>query len=271
MNDNRRTPAQSRPEDAVLPESLRPVAAGAAVDVVWRNELGGLTFELDGADGRRFVKWAPVGSGLDLTAEIARLRWLTGRTPAPRVLSTGADDFGAWMVTSPVPGESAVSDRWRAQPAGAVAAIGAGLRALHDALPVDDCPFDWSTDVRLNVVRRRAADGDLDPRAWHREHRHLSVPDAVERVGTPPPIDRLVVCHGDACAPNTLLTDNGTWSGHVDLGALGVADRWADLAVATWSTEWNYGRGWDDLLLASYGIAPDAERVAYYRLLWDLT
>jgi kanamycin kinase len=24
----------------------------------------------------------------------------------------------------------------------------------------------------------------------------------------------------------------------VDLGELGIADRWADLAVATWSTEW---------------------------------
>ncbi len=80
----------------------------------------------------------------------------------------------------------------------------------------------------------------------------------------------LVVCHGDACAPNTLLSDDGRWSGHVDLGFLGVADRWADLAVATWSTEWNYGPGWEEPLLDAYGIDPDRERMAYYRLLWDL-
>src|SRR6185436_6775330 len=80
-----------------------------------------------------------------------------------------------------------------------------------------------------------------------------------------PPIDRLVVCHGDACAPNTLLDDDGEWSAHVDLGDLGVADRWADLAVATWSTEWNYGPGYDGLVYVGYGIAPDAERIAYYR------
>ena len=54
------------------------------------------------------------------------------------------------------------------------------------------------------------------------------------------------------------------------LGSLGVADRWADLAVATWSTEWNYGPGWDDDLLAAYGVHTDPERTAYYRLLWDL-
>jgi aminoglycoside phosphotransferase len=49
-----------------------------------------------------------------------------------------------------------------------------------------------------------------------------------------------------------------------------VADRWADLAVATWSLEWNHGPGWDATLLAAYGIDPDLERAAWYRLLWDL-
>ena len=48
-----------------------------------------------------------------------------------------------------------------------------------------------------------------------------------------PPIDQLVVCHGDACAPNTLIDSDGSCSGHVDLGTLGIADRWADLAIAT--------------------------------------
>jgi aminoglycoside phosphotransferase len=80
---------------------------------------------------------------------------------------------------------------------------------------------------------------------------------ALDLLADIPPVDRLVVCHGDSCAPNTLLTDDGRWSGHVDLGELGVADRWADLAVATWSTEWNYGPGWDKLLLQAYGVPPD--------------
>ena len=47
-------------------------------------------------------------------------------------------------------------------------------------------------------------------------------------------------------------------------------DRWADLAVATWSVDWNYGPGFDGVLLDAYGIAPDQERTRYYRLLWDL-
>ena len=79
-----------------------------------------------------------------------------------------------------------------------------------------------------------------------------------------------MVCHGDACAPNTLLDEDGSCTGHVDLGQLGVADRWADLAIATWSTEWNYGPGWESALLHAYGVDADPERTAYYRLLWDL-
>ena len=40
--------------------------------------------------------------------------------------------------------------------------------------------------------------------------------------------------------------------------------------LATWSTTWNYGPGWEDFLLDAYGVDPDAHRMRYYRLLWDL-
>ena len=50
-----------------------------------------------------------------------------------------------------------------------------------------------------------------------------------------------------------------------------MADRWADLAIATWSIGWNYGPGWEQLLLDTYGVSFDAERSRYYRLLWELS
>ena len=51
--------------------------------------------------------------------------------------------------------------------------------------------------------------------------------------------------------------------------ALPVADRWADIAVAAMSTEWNYGPGWQDALLEAYGLTPDRGRIAYYQDLWN--
>lgn len=59
------------------------------------------------------------------------------------MLDGGADADGAWLVTAAVPGRSAVDPRWLAEPATAAAAVGAGLRRFHDALPVAECPFDW--------------------------------------------------------------------------------------------------------------------------------
>ena len=86
-----------------------------------------------------------------------------------------------------------------------------------------------------------------------------------------PDIDRLVVCHADACVPNTLVGDDGNPTGHVDLGRMGVADRWADLAVATNSLGWNFPGNWEAELLDAYGVERDEQRTTYYRRLWDAT
>jgi len=186
-----------------------------------------------------FVKTGPG----DFAAEALRLTWAGRYIAVPLVLGVGED----WLHTAGLPGRSAVDPHWASDPGRAARAIGAGLRILHDALPVRDCPFDWSVPTRLARIPAAARDA-------------LTVP---------PPIDRLVVCHGDACAPNTLIDDDGRCSGHVDLGDLGVADRWADLAVATLSLSWNYGGSWEGELLDAYGVEPDPARIDFYRRLWN--
>jgi kanamycin kinase len=156
----------------------------------------------------------------------------------------GAD----WLHTAGLPGASAVHPRWLARPRQAVRAIGAGLRALHDGLPVAACPFDWSVPARLPALTPQQRD---------------DLPD-------PPPVDKLVVCHGDACAPNTVIDGAGRCCGHVDLDQLGVADRWADLAVAALSLGWNYpGGSWDAEFFTAYGVDPDPARLDFYARLWN--
>jgi kanamycin kinase len=267
------------PSDAiVVPDVVRELAGDGLVTPAWRNELGGLTFRVepfasdqlaaqDTAQQRAyFVKWSPrtdraLAEDVDLADEAARMRWAAPYTPVPQVLEVGADENAEWLATVAIEARSAVDPRWLAEPETAARAIGAGLRALHDALPVDECPWTWSIEDRIAGAEARAAAG-LASDGWSAEAR--------ARVADAPDHDRLVVCHGDACAPNTLLADDGAWAAHVDLGSLGVADRWADLAIATYSLGWNFGAGYEHLVYEAYGIEEDPDRVAYYRILWDL-
>jgi len=246
-----------------VPDPIRALAGGDTVRPVWRNELGGLTFAI----GDRYVKWAPAGSGLDLDREAVRLRWAAAYLPVPELLGSGADSSGSWLVTRALGDRSAVHPRWLAEPETAVRALGSGLRALHEALPVADCPFSWSAERRVAAV---LAQGPTETPAWHPEHAGQPVESLLAKVAEPPPVEQPVVCHGDPCAPNTVLDAAGRVAGHVDLGSLGVADRWADLAVGSWSLDWNYGAGYQSLYFQAYGVEPDPERIAYYRLLWDL-
>jgi aminoglycoside phosphotransferase len=217
----------------LIPATVAKLTDGREPRLVWENE-DALTFEFGQDPDRRFVKYAPAGSCLNLAAEAARMTWAAPFTSVPPVLATGTDADGSWLVTAALPGTCAVQDRWKAEPATAVRAIGEGLRAMHEAMPVPDCPFSWMAAERVERARRRAADGQIDPaRDWQPEHLVHSIPQALKLIADIPPVDRLVVCHGDSCAPNTLLADDGRCCGHVDLGDLGMADRWADLAIAT--------------------------------------
>lgn len=257
--------------EVVVPEPVARIAGDRAVTVVWRNELGGLTFEVGSGPGRSFVKWNPASTGIDLGAEAARLRWAAAHVSVPRVLEHRVVDGAQLLVTAGLPGGTAVAERWTSDPATAVAGIGAGLRAFHDRVPVVACPFSWSVADRLaeaQAALRSAADAPMGGCAAI-ARRGLTAGKLIA-LAEPPPVDRLVVCHGDACAPNTLLDAGGRCTGHVDLGELGVADRWADLAVATWSLDWNFGPGWQQTFLAAYGVPQDPARIDYYRRLWEI-
>lgn len=198
-----------------VPVRVRELARGAALTPVWLDGIGGLTFRTD--DGR-YIKWGPLDDEANMRDEAERMRWARTWISVPEVLEQGQDDAHEWLVTVAIDASSAVDPRWAAEPETAVRAVGVGLRALHDALPVAECPWEWSTHQRI-------ADADGRPTAF------------------------------------------------VDLAALGVADRWADIAVASMSTMWNFGTGWEDTLIEAYGVDPDRDRdrLAYYRRLWNET
>lgn len=89
--------------------------------------------------------------------------------------------------------------------------------------------------------------------------------------------DERVICHCDLCLPNILIDpDTMRVAGLIDLGRLGVADPYADLALLlanareTWPDEVT-ARAADHEFSELYGIDLDAERQRFYLLLDPLT
>lgn len=110
------------------------------------------------------------------------------------------------------------------------------------------------------------SDLDDERQGWTRERL------VEELMASRPSSEEVVVCHGDLCLPNVLL-DPTTFevTGVIDVGRLGLADRWTDLAITTRSLSSRqnpqFGTWAAERHLASYGVELDREKVDFYRLL----
>lgn len=222
----------------------------------------------------RYLKVVRSGGYPALAGEADRTRWARRWLPVAEVIDLGREEPIDWMVTTALPGRDATDAAWTEHEI-VVRALAKALRRFHDAVPAARCPFDFRLHVAFDHVQRRARQGLIDPaKDFNDDHRYLDLPAALNQLDRLRPGDEdLVVCHGDYCPPNILMANQGAELeavGYVDLGELGVADRWWDLAVATWSVTWNYGPGLEGLFLRTYGAEPDPLRQRFYRLLHDL-
>jgi streptomycin 3"-kinase len=255
-------------------DPTRLLPAGVSWEPVAVGESGAAVFRR--SDGAAYAKCA--ASVRDLRDERDRIAWLA-RTdlPCPEVVEWHEYDDDACLVSTAVDGIQANAVSAAAVPA-LLKSLARVIRRLH-GIPVETCPFDRGLSVTLpiaeNVVRRGAVNPDyLHPSDRQTPPAELLASLQAER-------DRLqrleradrVVCHGDACLPN-FLVDPDTFEcvGLIDLGRLGVADRYLDLSVIAA----NLGSGDDPqfsptdagVVLRAYGLAdPDPDRLRRYQLL----
>jgi streptomycin 3"-kinase len=223
--------------------------------------------------GAVFAKCCSVSRVGELRDERDRVEWLAGTSlPGATVVDWFESADGACLVTSAVPGvggnELPESVHFKA-----MESLGRTLRELNS---LRDCPFERPLATMIataeDVVRREA----VNPAFLTDEWRLLSSQELLDRVVAERPFIEagleLAVCHGDACLPNFLF-DPATLevTGVIDLGRLGVADRYSDLALTTIQIhdEWSADPG---PFLAAYGVPePDRRRLEFFRLLDPLT
>jgi kanamycin kinase len=254
------------------PPELDHLAPGWTATLAYRLIPELTTWRLTHPDGS--VRYAKVDTGgryPSLKGEAERMVWAAAYLPVPVVVALEQMGSSTILITQGLPGRDATDPMWSNDRPGLVRAIGRGLAAFHGAIEEEWCPFRFDLGRALDHVHERAAQGDIHPDQFHEDHQHLTVAAALSQLeDTAPDIEHLVVCHGDYCPPNMLLTD-GVVTGYVDLGELGVADRWWDIAVGAWSLGWNFGSEYEPLFYEGYGVDPDPDRITFYRLLWEMS
>lgn len=263
-----------------LPDGLAVVLAGYDWSRDTVGESGCRVYRLSGGAraGGLYVKHGRGDHAADVAAEYARLGWLAGRMPVPRIVHYQADRSGAWLVTTALLGESA----WvRLMPGGAgvggaeagrtVDAIADQLRALH-ALPATGCPFTSALPQRLAAARARIDAGLVDEEdfdearaGWSAEQVWGAIEALLPHAGDP--ADPPVVTHGDYSLDNILMI-GARVTGLIDVGRVGLADRYQDLAIA-WNCLAEFGAEAQARFLARYGAEPVDERRLQLHLLLD--
>lgn len=236
----------------------------------WRNLVGAgdadvYRLQRDGVSDL-YLKHGRGQAAEAIVDEFTRVRWLTGQMPVAEIEHFESTGNRAWLLTRAIPGRTAhawlVDASTRAPQI--VSALARFLARLH-ALPVDACPFNAHHTLRLVHARQRLDAGLIDPDDFDAARRGWT-PQQVwqELCRLTPVVTDAVVTHGDCSLDNILLDADGNVTGMIDLGRLGLADRYQDLAVL-WNDLEAFGEHAQDMLFSAYGIEqPDIRKVHFH-------
>ncbi|MFC4374687.1 tetratricopeptide repeat protein [Nocardia halotolerans] len=194
-------------------------------------------------------------------AEHERLAWLRDKGIAVPEIAAFAEDV---LVLAEVGTESAADVT--SEPAVVGAQMGRILRSLHE-LPVDECPFDGGLDVTLGQAGRAVIEGLVDTGDFDADQRGRTPAEILDQLlAQRPATEDLVVTHGDFTPGNVLA--GGVL---IDVGGLGRADRYRDLALAERDLAEDFGAEAITAFRLAYGLPePDRAKLGYYRLLDEL-
>ncbi|MET3722526.1 APH(3') family aminoglycoside O-phosphotransferase [Sphingomonas trueperi] len=220
-------------EPVAVSAGLVPLVAGRTWfrDQVGQSGCAVYRLVLEGQEDL-YLKIAGAETLSDLVDEMARLRWLGGYLPVPPLHGFGLESGGGWMLTGRLPGRTAyqlLEEDPAAAPALA-ASLARFLRRLH-AIPVERCPFNAGHALRLAAGRDRMEAGLVEEDEFDEARLGRSAREVWDEMlaAIPPAFDRAVT-HGDFSLDN-LLVVQGEVTGCIDLGRVGIADPWQDLAI----------------------------------------
>ncbi len=209
------------------------------------------------------------------------MKWLDGMLPVPKVLAFEKQEGYSFLLMSRIEGSMSCDDYYLKTPHILAELLSEGLKMLWD-VDISQCPCLSTTDVKLqqalyNVQMGLVDINDAEPGTFG-EGGFKNPEQLIQWLMDNKPREDLVLSHGDFCLPNVFIKDNSI-SGFIDLGRMGIGDRYQDIALCFRSLKKNlagayggkaHGKIEDKLLFNSLGMTPDYEKIRYYILLDEL-
>ncbi|HCL7563260.1 TPA: aminoglycoside 3'-phosphotransferase, partial [Klebsiella pneumoniae] len=147
-----------------------------------------------------------------------------------------------------------------------VDALAVFLRRLH-SIPVCNCPFNSDRVFRLAQAQSRMNNGLVDASDFDDERNGWPVEQVWKEMHKLLPFSPdSVVTHGDFSLDN-LIFDEGKLIGCIDVGRVGIADRYQDLAIL-WNCLGEFSPSLQKRLFQKYGIDnPDMNKLQFHLML----
>ena len=137
------------------------------------------------------------------------------------------------------------------------------------SIDYSDCVIDETIDVKIKNIEdnfSKINTSDIKEDILKRFHNKESI---LKYLKGNKPKQIIGFTHGDMSLPN-ILSENGHFSGLIDVSDCGLCDIYFDIVVCEMSIERNYGKEYVKVFYDKLGIEKDEFKSDYYRILLSL-
>lgn len=215
--------------------------------------------------------------------EYAMTKWIGKQIRIPEIFVYSVINDIAYTLMSKVDGQMLCEDSYLQHPEKLIKIAADGLKQLWQ-IDIKGCPYNTSRlSERLKAAEYNVRNGlvdveDAEPETFG-PNGFANPEELLKWLQNNRPEEDIVLSHGDYCLPNIFVKENEI-KGFIDLGKMGPADRWQDIAIAIRSLQHNFDGTYTDgkklldfepqMLLKELGVEFDSHKYRYYILLDEL-
>lgn len=210
-----------------------------------------------------------IGKPGTLTKEYNKLKEISKYIKTPQIVLYEKNKYEQ-LITTKIKGNMVCSKYYLKKPTGAIDIIVEAFKELY-SVNINKIKIDESLNHKLsiakyNIENNLITDDNLSEEVKRKFKTRENILKYLEENKWE---EDLVLSHGDISLPN-IFSYKSKFTGFIDLGDLGIADRWFDIAIVIRSINFNFGEEYSKLFLKKLNIEFDEFKYNYFMLLMEL-